>query len=248
MKVGSSPIYFIPNHSTLLERFSHHLKSKEKDAFELLKKEKFLQDKTQDPAIRVALRSIKDFAIPFEQNKELFWKYHTTPISEFIAPKTEKQEVTVPIATRLTIAKQEAKSLITSPKIQDKETTLNIFEEPKKETKTKKIKITKKPTSSKKEEKFFDKVKESLNSKKIILIDIESFSKNDLALKVQDKDEKKLLIAFNKRKIDEKDILKAHKKAQEVGLSYIIMSLGEPSKKLASLINATKSLSSIEKL
>ena len=74
MKVGSSPIYFIPGQEHLLERFSQHLKTKEKDAFELLKNHRFLIDSKQDPAIRVALRFIRDFAIPFKQNNEIVWR------------------------------------------------------------------------------------------------------------------------------------------------------------------------------
>ena len=40
MKVGSSPIYFIPGQERHLERFSEHLKSKEKEAFLLLRERK----------------------------------------------------------------------------------------------------------------------------------------------------------------------------------------------------------------
>ena len=57
MRVGSSPIYFIPGQEQLLERFSDNLKSKEKEAFLLLKEKKFLRDSIQHPAIRVAARA-----------------------------------------------------------------------------------------------------------------------------------------------------------------------------------------------
>ena len=33
MKVGSSPLYFLPGQESFLENFAHHLKSKEKEAF-----------------------------------------------------------------------------------------------------------------------------------------------------------------------------------------------------------------------
>ena len=58
MKVGSSPLYFIPGQEPMLEKFANHLKSKEKDAFFLLKEKSFLKDTEQEPAIRVALRAI----------------------------------------------------------------------------------------------------------------------------------------------------------------------------------------------
>ena len=78
MKVGSSPIYYIPGQETQLENFSHHLNSKEKEAFGILQNKKILKDTEQNPAIRVALRSIKDFAIPFQKGEEIFWRYFTT--------------------------------------------------------------------------------------------------------------------------------------------------------------------------
>jgi len=56
MKIGNSPIYFLPGQESMLEKFSQYLKSKEKEAFILLKEKKFLKDKNQDPAIRIALR------------------------------------------------------------------------------------------------------------------------------------------------------------------------------------------------
>ena len=82
MKVGNSPIYLLPKQEPRLEKFSQHLKSKEKDAFLLLKEKKFLRDKEQDPAIRVALRAIRDFAIPFRRNGEIIWRYFMIPESE----------------------------------------------------------------------------------------------------------------------------------------------------------------------
>ena len=82
MKVGNSPLYFLEGQEHSLEKFSNHLKSKEKDAFMLLKEKKFLRDSEQAPAIRVALRAIKDFALPFKKNDEIFWRYHTVPEAE----------------------------------------------------------------------------------------------------------------------------------------------------------------------
>ena len=77
MKVGSSPLHFISGQETRLENFSQHLKSREKDAYELLREKKFLKDSEQEPAIRVALRAIKDFAISFKKNNVIIWRYFT---------------------------------------------------------------------------------------------------------------------------------------------------------------------------
>ncbi|MEK6820994.1 MAG: hypothetical protein AABY11_01170, partial [archaeon] len=90
MKVGSSPIYFLNDHAPMLERFSKHLNSREKDAFILLREKKFLNDREQSPVIRVALRAIRDFAIPFNRNGQIIWRYYTVPESEFMPGAIEK--------------------------------------------------------------------------------------------------------------------------------------------------------------
>jgi hypothetical protein len=226
MRVGNSPIYFILGQEPALEKFSQHLKSREKDAFMLLKQKKFLKDKEQDPAIRVALRAIKDFAIPFNKNEEIFWKYFTAQEDDLKIREKPKE-----------IEKKSEHLKV----VQEKK--LDIFD------KKPKKKITpKKKTSQKKNEKFFNKVKEFLSKKSIEIEDIESFSKNDLILKVKEHGTEKLLVAYNKKRINEDDIIKANKKSSGLNLSYIILSLGGPLKKLNNLIDATKNLSAIEKL
>jgi len=231
MRVGSSPLYLLPNQEHHLEKFADHLKSKEKDAFILLKQKKCLADSKQDPAIRVALRQIKDFAIPFKKNEEIFFRYFKIPESELSTPEVKMQKL--------------KKEVQIKPLVESKE--LEIFDNPKTLKKTTK-KLVKKKISSKKTEKFFNIVKEFLSNKYIEILDIESFNKNDLILRVNSNNQEKLLIAYNKKRINESDIIKASKKAQESNLPYIILSLGGPLKKLDNLINAVKNLEMIEKL
>ncbi len=75
MKVGNSPLYFLNGQETRLEKFTQYLQPKEREAQQLLKQSKIISDIEQDPAIRVALRNIKDFAIPFEKENQIYWKY-----------------------------------------------------------------------------------------------------------------------------------------------------------------------------
>ena len=235
MRVGSSPVYLIPGQEPMLENFSQHLKSKEKEAFSLLKEKKFIKDDKQDPAIRIALREIKDFAIPFKEDEEIFWRYFTVPKEEFKQKEKPSKE-------------PEPIKEISQPKDKPE---LDIFEEaPSKTPEPKKQKPIKKKKAVRKKQdsKFFNKVKEFLSQKSIEILDIESFNKNDLILRIQKNSEEKLLIAFNKKRITEADIIKAHKKAQELNLKYIILSLGEPLKKTSSFIEAIKSLDSLERI
>ena len=231
MKVGSSPIYLLHGQESMLEKFSPHLKSKEKEAFELLKRKKFLKDEEQVPAIRIALREIRDFAIAFKKDEKIFWRYFTIPENKFEFPKIKPIEKS---------SQSENKK---KPEEISSKQELNIFDK-QKTTKT----LTKKRTTKKNNDKFFNKVKELLFKKSIEILDIENFSKNDLILRIKTKGEEKLLVAYNKRRINEADIIKAHKKATEFNLKYIILSLGEPLKKIDNLIKAIKNLSEIEKI
>ena len=91
MKVGGSPVYYTPGTEAGLEKYSEYLKSKEKEAYNLLKEYKFLDDSEEHPAIRVALRSIKDFAKHFESNGKLIWRYYLTPQSEYNQSPAQEQ-------------------------------------------------------------------------------------------------------------------------------------------------------------
>ncbi len=251
MKVGGSPLYFLPEHENQLENFSRHLGSKEREAFDLLKEKKFLKDSELHPAIRVALRSIKDFAIPMTENNELYWKYFTVDPSEFVSkltkviPQEKKEEV-------LVVQKLHASPDENLDSKKDKEILKEEFKEKVHEPKiVQRIKTTKtkaKKKVTKQDDKFFNRVKDYLTSKSIEILGIEGITKNDLTLKIRLNEKELIIVAYNKKKIDESDIIKAHKKSQEYGLAYGILSLGEPSKKLTGLIDSVKDLHSIGKI
>ena len=248
MKVGSSPLYFTQGQEFKLERFAQYLKSKEKEAFELLKQNKFLKDSEQEPAIRVALRFIRDFAIPFKYQEEIYWRYFTIPEAGFsqIEKKIEKPKekiiekfVEQPIITKLELIESSQKTVA-------KETQLNIFDKPSKQGRAKKPKF-KKVEKLKKDDKFFEKVKEFLQTKSIEILDISGFSKNELILKIKENNEEKILFAFNKKRINEKDIIKTFKKIPK-NAKYSILCLGEPLKKINDLLESIKNLSDIKKI
>ncbi len=79
-KIGGSPVYYCEGQEGKLPGMLYnYLHEKEKKAYDLLKSRGILRDKEEEPVVRVALRAIKDFAIPFEVKKdeyvEIFWKY-----------------------------------------------------------------------------------------------------------------------------------------------------------------------------
>ncbi|PJE81631.1 hypothetical protein COU58_01655 [Candidatus Pacearchaeota archaeon CG10_big_fil_rev_8_21_14_0_10_32_42] len=232
MRVGTSPLYLLPGQESGLEKFSEYIKGKEYEAFDLLKKNKFLVDSDQEPAIRVALRNIKDFAKSFEKEGGIIWRYFLEEeenYSEVDSPQIEKNSKEKPL------------------KIKEENKSFNIKEKTSQKKKPPKKNSTKK-NSKKNDDMFFNKIKEQLFKNKFEILDIVSFNKKDLILRVKKGDEEKIAISYNKKRISEKDILNAHKKAEFLGLKYLILSLGDIPKKVISWIDALKNLESIEKI
>jgi len=248
LRVGSSPLYFISGQEPQLEKFSQYLKSKEKEAFLILKEKKILRDSEQQPAIRVALREIKDFAIPFEKNNEVFWKYFLT---EDLPEKIEVIEVieTVEPIVESIEAKEEVQEEVEN-ELEKEEAKEPEEETPIKEKTPKKQKVhaKSKGQNKKKDENFFNNIKAFLAKERIEIIDIKDFQNNEAILKVKKKGVEELIFAFNQKKITEKEILKAHKKASQEKMKYSVLSLGEPSKKLNDLILAIRDLSILDKI
>ena len=163
MKVGGSPLYFLSGQEPMLEKYSNYLKSKEKDAFILLKEKKILEDKKQEPSIRVALREIKDFAIPFRKNEEIYWRYFVFPEEDIRNYFKEKKEV-----------------------VKEKKSEVKILIENKEEKITAKTKISRRqPRENKKNEKFFEEVKKFLRENSLELEDIVGIGKKELILLVK---------------------------------------------------------------
>ena len=80
VKFGGTPLYYVPGQEPKLQNYLTSLAQKEREAFEQLKSNGVLSDTSLDPATRVALRQIKDFAKPLDVsiNGEayLFWKWY----------------------------------------------------------------------------------------------------------------------------------------------------------------------------
>jgi hypothetical protein len=304
MRVGNSPIYYIAGQEPQLEKFSNYLKSKEKEAFLLLQEKKFLRDSEQPPAIRVALREIKDFAFPFRRNNETLWRYLTVKESEFkydIKPIEQHQYVEAKprvynqkerelgekivkdiniediekirkekeeLEKKKEVEKEEQKEIedkveeeieekqkISEEKEEKKDTAkekkkekTSKEEKQKTKEKSKPQKSSKKKAVQKQDDKFFDKIKEFLSKETIEILNVESFNKNEIHLRIKADGEEKLLVAHNKKRVAETDIINANKKASQLNLKYVILSMGEPTKKLSNLIEAAQNLDKIEKI
>ncbi len=79
--VGGSPLYYLPGQEELMDtRLSNALGGREKQAYQLLKEKMIVRERDLEPWQRVAIKSLKDFAVPLnvnvQGNLDVFWKHH----------------------------------------------------------------------------------------------------------------------------------------------------------------------------
>src|SRR4030042_6543232 len=232
LKVGGSPLYFLEGQEEQLEKFYTFLHPKEAEAFILLKKNKLLKDLEQDPAIRVALRGIRDFAMGFKRNDEIYWRYFSVAESEInsILTSQEPEESKV-IETEKTLEKQDEK----------------VAEIEKIHEKQKEKVVIKKQIS----EIFLEEVKSYLKQNGMELINLEAYDKKELIAKIRfnlTPEKIHLLFAYNKKRITDKELVKTYKKYLKYQLDYVVLFKGELSKKLDETIEAYKNIVSTDKL
>jgi hypothetical protein len=86
VKKGGSPFYFVNGQEAKLEGLCEYLSGKPREAFNLLKEKKVIREKICEPWLRVALKEIKDYAVPlnvgFGGDYEIFWKWYLTDNDE----------------------------------------------------------------------------------------------------------------------------------------------------------------------
>ncbi len=226
LKIGSSPLYYLPEKKEQLENYSDALNDKEKRAYNLLKQEKILQDSKLDPLTKVCLSQIKDFAEPikvtFNWGSEIFWKWYSTSNSE---------------------AEEIIKKLIAPPKAEEKHihTPESVV---KKETiKEEKISEEKKEESKKLTE-FQDEFEDYIRNKKIQVVEVlfKRSKERDLIIELQSSIGP--LIYFckikDKKSITDTDISKAFMQGQARKLPVIILSNGSLNKKAVELMEDLK--------
>ena len=250
MRVGNSPIYFVSGQEIMLEKFSEYLKSKEKEAFLLLRQKKFLKDSEQEPAIRVALRAIKDFALPFKKNEEIHWRYFNTPEMEFkeLKTKTKKPTKSKSEISMFPERKSEPKIYISS-EVKSK-SEISMIPEGKSKEKQSDLKILEKPKTLNKKIKeksdFTIKILNFLKIKDIELIEeIESKKKEFLGIakiKTSLGSIEILIIAKDKKKITKNDFELALQKNNVYRRIVFFVSTGEINKKTEEFLNEYKNI------
>lgn len=231
LKVGGSPLYYLSGQEHKLQNFTENLNGVEKKAYDILSQNKILKDSEQEPAIRVALRQIRDFAIPlqvnYENKIEIFWKWYLI----------DNKGVELLIKNKLSEKKEE----ISDKKLQNQqentaqERLLGPKEEDKKKEATKEIRKTiDKGLFLREVNIFFDKNKINIGEK-----DIKKSSEINFIIHLQTSlgDLKYFCKAKNKKKISDADLSSALIQAQLKNLPLLFLTNGTLTKKSQEMLD-----------
>src|SRR3989344_5973685 len=242
LKVGGSPLYFLEGQENQLEKFQQFLNSKEKEAFELLKQSQILRDSEQEPAIRVALRAIKDFAIAFKKDEEIFWRYilvSESDVKNILEPEIKieaKKEYKT--EKKAGIQEKEEKPAKKKPAKPKKELVLEIIKKPKPAPET----PFQKPLAI-----FQEKLKKEKPKSEFALKVIDFINKNFKLIEEKEYKAKEYLCivqaetnlgpinfltqAKDKKTISDSDLQKLLSIAQSIPLPALMLCIGSLSKK-----------------
>ncbi len=245
MKVGSSPLYFLKGQESALENFHSYLPGKEKEAFLLLKEKRILADKAQAPAIRVALRNLKDFAFPFLKDNEVFWRFHTMTEGE-IRELDKKGKLDIKIKKEIKpIPEIKIKPEIKKPLVKDKQLDIGL------KTAIEKPKIEKIAIKKEKPQ-FILKTINSLKGQGIEILEERDVKKKEFSGIVRINSIlgpiRFFCIAKDKKRITENDLRLALQKSQALKMPALVLIPGEINKKALEYAEKWSSLIKLKRL
>ena len=247
LKVGGSPLYYVEGQETKLENFLNYLPSVEKDAVEKLKKEKILAEDNIRLVEKVALRNLKDFAVPLAikigERQKLFWKWYSLSqkdaleiLEQFIRVYEKAEKVEDVQAVKEAAPSVEEKELGVTEKVEIKEDReeakrevegVEGVEEKRKDREKEKIK---------KARDFESHIKRYFEANKIKALE-ESIIKKDKEIEFILEVSSALgkinffAIAKNKRNVSVTDITMAYHRGQEKRMPVIFLSPAKLNKK-----------------
>ncbi len=232
MKIGASSLYLLPGQEQKLEEYTEHLKPTEKEAYIKLKKKKVLIHEDEEPATRVALQNIKDFAIPFKFQEKIMWKYAFTPdeeIENILTPKKKESKSEERKIENILEPKPEERKI--EPIITNTKQDIS----PKKEI----LIETKKPQEPKPE--FLNEIKKFLGEKDIRFLEEIQSEKKEVVAKVNVESKlgniSFLLVAKNKQSISKEEITSAIQRAIYNKMPCLLIIRKEPSKNIQKIID-----------
>jgi len=246
LKVGGSPLYYSLGQEHMLDNFTRHLPLKEQEAHAMLKEQQVVRDENVEPAFRVGYRSMKDFAVPMHINVEgadkIFWRHHN--ISEEDALK--KIDEMMKKEKKPEEKKEEKKEIKEEEKKIEKKTDeikINVIDEQKKAKKERK-------NIKKGKADFAEYIYEHLKKNGI---EVEHrINEGDVICTVFTKFDfgkaKMLVVAHNKKKINEADLSLAYQQGLSRKMPVLFLINGELTKKAQSYLEMLGNYIFIKKL
>lgn len=228
--IGGSPLYYVNGQEPKLSsRLYNSLKSKEKEVFTLLDKDKVLKDEDLEPAHRVAIRNLKDFAVKLdviqEDKSETFWKYsliedlEAKNIIENLLKKDVIKEFPIesPNEIPLELPKPEIKQPVTSQ-----------------------IEKPIKPAKPKQRDNFYGTIREYLSKNKINILEetiVKKQSEFEFIVNLPSSvgNLKYFIKAKNKASINDADISLAYSESHQKKLPCLFITKGKLTKKAIDL-------------
>ena len=236
IKVGGSPLYYLPGQEEMLQKYIANMNDKEKKAYDSLQQNKILRDIEQEPVIRVALREIKDFAIPLNvnhnNNKEIFWKWYLINNEEAEQLIKSKLNIQKPIEKKI---EQKAIQKETPSEIEEKQ--IQPIQKQLKE----KTKESRKHKPREKEDEFLNIITKFFEKNKINVISSEIIKKKsemDFIVEIPSVvgNLQYYCKARNKKRISDSDLSNAYVKGQMKRLPVIVLSPGDLSAKAQEML------------
>jgi len=256
LKVGGSPLYYLPGKEEQLLSYSSYLNEKDKRTLALLQELKVIREKDCEPLVRVSLSLIKDFSKPLlvEYNgiQETFYKYFLVTDDE------AKQLIKAQLETTQESVKETKKEA--NEEIQKKEIKEELKKDFKKETIDENKEKIKEETAQLKKEKtekpkkieapagdFWEQLLAHFTTHKITIQEHTVVKKKtdfDLIVEIPSPVGKLTYYckARSKKKLTDADISSAYVTAQIKKLPVIFITDGELNKKAQELASQLKGL------
>lgn len=242
VKAGGSPFYYAEGQEYKLQELSRFLSGKEKEAYELLKKEEVIRDRVAEPWQRVALRQIKDFAVPVDVEvkgqTEIFWKWYLLNkeqlrdrISSLLNTGEEKVVETMPSIESI---KEEVKQVVEEVKPEIKTV---VREEPVVRPEQKELKETIKRSERRNiSDAFYKKVYSFIDGSNIIVTEEDTLKKDkeywfNVFVPSKIGGLNYLLLAKNKKSISDSDLILAMNEGNVKKMPVLLVSSGSLTKK-----------------
>lgn len=237
LKVGGSPLYYLPGKEEQLLNYLESLNEKDRRTVQKLQQEKIIRHSEADPLTQVSLIQVKDFAKPlkvsYENKEETFWKWFTLTdkeaedlIREKLEGKPKEQET-----QQAELPKETVQETITQEKREQ--------ETPKEQPKPPKSK--KAPTDD-----FWQQIQTFLHKNSITLQEKTAIKKTeyDLILDLPSPVGKLTYYckARSKKKITEGDISAAYVQGQIKKLPVILLINGELTKQAKTIQSQLKGI------